>query len=200
MDWKEVVSLEDGPRKTAAICAWVQALYPLGTEPPILVGGAAVELYTKGAYTTGDLDFVGFVPSTVSKSLEESGFLRQGRHWIHEESQVFLEFPGSALAPGERAVPLRFGPHRVQVVSIEDLIVDRLASWTFWDSTVDAAGAFLLLRRQKRRIDLDRLGAMAKLREVGKALEILLKFDRSRRGRAVSEKELALWAESALTK
>lgn len=30
----------------------------LGLNPPVLVGGAAVELYTQGAVNTGDFDLV----------------------------------------------------------------------------------------------------------------------------------------------
>ena len=46
------LQLSEGPRRTAAVVAWIQSLY--ASSPPVLVGGAAVELYTGGAYTTGD--------------------------------------------------------------------------------------------------------------------------------------------------
>lgn len=105
----ELLALPSGVDRTAALAAWVQALYPPGEQRPILVGGAAVELYTGGAYTTGDLDFVGSVPPVVVKSLTDAGFSRVGRHWIHEIGKVFLEFPGSALEPSPYPVELEFG-------------------------------------------------------------------------------------------
>jgi hypothetical protein len=33
---------------------------PGAEEPAVLVGGGAIEFYTNGAYSTGDLDFVRF--------------------------------------------------------------------------------------------------------------------------------------------
>lgn len=84
----------------------------------MLVGGAAVELYTGGAYVTGDLDLVGSVPRDVAAALRDSGFSRKGRHWLHEKGQVFVEFPGEALREGERRARLRVGEHEVVVVSL----------------------------------------------------------------------------------
>ena len=95
-----MVHLPDGPRRTAAIAAWIQSLYV--SKPPVLVGGAAVELYTRGAYTTGDFDFVGGVPATVGKALEEVGFRREGRHWVHSKAQLYVEFPGDAVQEHEK--------------------------------------------------------------------------------------------------
>lgn len=42
------------------------AMDDLGLNPPILVGGGAVELYTQGAVNTGDFDLV----STQQSALE----------------------------------------------------------------------------------------------------------------------------------
>ena len=49
-----ILTMPDGVAKTAALVAWVQGLFVPGKEP-VLVGGAAVELYTGGAYTAGRL-------------------------------------------------------------------------------------------------------------------------------------------------
>jgi hypothetical protein len=94
-----ILEATDGPDKTAALAAWVQGLFEKGSEP-ILVGYAAVELYTRGAYTSGDLDPVGTLSPAARKALVDAGFRRQGRHWVHEEGQVFLEFPSSTLLEG----------------------------------------------------------------------------------------------------
>jgi hypothetical protein len=82
------------------VAQWIQNLFE--ARPPVLAGGAAVELYTAGAYTTGDLDFIGDVTEEVARSLREAGFEREGRHWIHREAELFVEFPGSAVQAYEK--------------------------------------------------------------------------------------------------
>mgnify|MGYP001818900785 CR=1 FL=1 len=91
MNLKDALSQPDGPRRTAAIVAWIQGLFNEPEQAPVLVGGAAVEILTGGAYTTGDFDFVGSVPTSVRNILEKNGFNKSGRHWIHEAAQIFLE-------------------------------------------------------------------------------------------------------------
>jgi hypothetical protein len=164
-----ILHLEDGPERTAGLAAWFQGLY--GDDGmPILVGGGALELYTGGAYTSGDLDFVGHLPDAVAHKLELAGFTKLGRHWVHEAAQVFIELPGSSLEPHERADEVRFGRWTVLVLSPEDTLVDRLAGWQFWNSTADAYGALLLWRRSPTRFDRKRLVAAAAARGVTPSL------------------------------
>ena len=54
MSISQILDLTDSPGKTAALVEWVQGLYEDDATIPVLVGGAAVELLTGGAYTTGD--------------------------------------------------------------------------------------------------------------------------------------------------
>jgi len=71
MNFPEAASLPEGPQRTAAIAVWIQSLFSEEKQVPVLVGGAAVEILTGGAYTTGDLDFVGSVPPSVRNILED---------------------------------------------------------------------------------------------------------------------------------
>jgi hypothetical protein len=192
LSFRETVGLPEGPKRTAAIAAWIQGLYP--TRPAVLVGGAAVELYTGGAYTTGDFDFVGGVPETVGKALAEAGFRREGRHWIHEEAEVFVEFPGSAVQAHEKTAMLDVGGVSVLTLSPEDMIIDRLASWQFWKSTTDGASAFLIWKAQARSLDGKRLEQLAERRGVEKGLARLEQFIRKAGSRKPSEEDLETWA------
>jgi hypothetical protein len=144
---------------------------------PVLVGGAVVEILTGGAYTTGDFDFVGFVPASVRRKLEASGFRKTGRHWIHEQAEIFLEFPGKALGAEERAVLRKAFGYEVVVVSVEDLLVDRLGAWAYWKSGVDGANAFIVLRTCRDEIDHDRLAQRAHQAGFEGALAALRAFD-----------------------
>lgn len=149
--------MEEGPGRTAALVAWIQGLYEDDDATPVLVGGAAVELFTLGAYTTGDVDLVGSVTPSAARLLKESGFERHGRHWIHEPAQMFVEFPGSALDPDERTSEIEVAGHEVRIISAEDLLIDRLGSWEYWQSSVDGVNALLLWRTQKQNMDVERL-------------------------------------------
>jgi len=178
MELNEALSLPEGPGRTTAIVAWIQSLFDQGTEVPILVGGAAVEIFTGGAYTTGDLDFVGSIPRSIGAILESNGFERAGRHWIHREGQVFVEFPGSSLGPDERPVRYSAFGHEIVLVSIEDLLVDRLGAWEYWKSGIDGANAFVLFRTCRDEIDLNRLKERVASAGFEAALRGLLAFDR----------------------
>jgi len=187
--------LPEGPQRTAAVAAWIQGLYD--TRPPVLAGGAAVELYTAGAYSTGDLDFIGDVPDGVAAALKQSGFQREGRHWIHPRAELFVEFPGSALQAHEKTAILEVGGIPVLTLSPEDMIIDRLAAWQLWNSTTDGASAFLLWKAQERRLDKARLAELSEIRGVQNALERLRKFVQRRGSKLPSAKDLETWANKA---
>jgi hypothetical protein len=182
----------EGLRRTAAVAAWIQSLYP--TRLPVLAGGAAVELYTAGAYTTGDLDFIGEVTAEVATRLKEAGFRREGRHWIHPTEELFVEFPGSAVQPHEKTAVIDVGGVSVLTLSPEDMIVDRLAAWQFWNSTTDGASAFLVWQAQKKGIDGKRLVELAERRGVKKALRRLMALGKRSGAKAPSTEDLEAWA------
>jgi hypothetical protein len=188
------LALPDGPERTTAIVAWIQSLFTEGAQVPILVGGAAVEIFTGGAYTTGDLDFVGSVPKSIGAILESSGFEKAGRHWIHREGQVFLEFPGSSLGPGERHVRHTAFGYDIELVSIEDLLVDRLGAWEYWRSGVDGANAFVLYRTCRDEVDHKRLRARVTEEGFETALHALFAFDQEWSGSDPDDEVLEKWA------
>lgn len=186
----------ESPEKTAALAAWFQGLYRGRKETPVLVGGAAVEIYTDGAYTTGDLDFVGELPPAVARGLEAAGFSQRGRHWVHESGQVFLELPGAQLGPAERAVHMRVAEWDLLVLSPEDTIVDRLAAWQFWKSPNDGIAAFQIWKNTAMRLDQDRLAVASAERRVTSALESLQSFAERLAGREPDLEELERWAQT----
>lgn len=190
----DLKSMPEGPRRIAAIANWFQGLYPSPDEAPVLVGGAAVEIYTGGAYSTGDLDFVGRVTPEVQDRLREAGFQRRGRHWVHEEGGIFIELPGSRLESGERVAQVKVEEWTVRLVSPEDALVDRLAAWKHWSSGIDGASAFRLWRAQQDDLEMDRLRERAATEHVLDSFEELRAFDRRIGDRQPTEEEVVEWA------
>jgi hypothetical protein len=194
-DIEAILTLPEGPSRTARLAHWVQSLYAKGSRP-VLVGGSAVELYTMGAYTSGDLDFAGEVPPGVRAALEAVGFTKKGRHWIHERGRVLLEFPGTRPHSVESLREIRTAGARVLVLAPEDLVVDRLSAWKFWRSEVDAVNALLLWRSSTIAIDRRRLRRLAKSAEVEDALSELERFARRHRHETPPAAELLEWSRT----
>ncbi len=192
----QALSLPEGVDRTAALAEWIQSLYQRSSRP-VLVGGSAVELYTQGAYTSGDLDFAGDVPPSVARELSTAGFVKRGRHWVHEQGRVLLEFPGKRSTDPEGAREIEAAGARVLVLAPEDLLVDRLAAWKFWRSEVDAVNALLLWRSYGKRLRRSRLDRLASSEEVADALRALEKFAEDHRLEP-SPADLLQWSREAL--
>lgn len=178
------------PDRTAGIVAWFQGLFE--RDPPVLVGGGAVELYTGGAYRTADLDFVGRIPTDVARELERAGFSKRGRHWIHEDAQIYIELPATSFDRDVRIDAIRIKDWTVILLSPEDVLVDRLAAWKFWHIPVEGINAYLLFRARRNEMDPKRLDVAARTVDVGDALDSLRSFA----GRDREPEEIEAWART----
>jgi hypothetical protein len=106
--------LPEGPRRTAALAAWFQGLYPEG-RAPVLVGGGAEELRTRAAADLDDLDFVGDVPPLVAERLRRVGFREDGRRWVLDSDGIVLDIAAARLPAGATCATLDVGGIRVLV-------------------------------------------------------------------------------------
>lgn len=136
----------------------------------ILVGGALVELLTEGMYVTGDIDLVGD-PSEIGSLLQEAGFEKHGRLFVEEDLGLAVEIVGRRLDPEHRSERIRWRDQTLHVLSIEDLIVDRLCAAKFWESQTDHEQAQLLYGAHHDRLDEARLRARAKEERVEDLLD-----------------------------
>lgn len=194
MNFEESLALQEGPERTAALTASIQRLFKDEGPIPVLVGGGAFEILTGGAYTTGSLDFVGFVSDSMACTLRENGFQKLGRHWIHEEGQVFVEFPGESLGPNEAPFNYNAFGFDVVLVSVEDLLVDRLGAWDYWKSGVDGANAFELYRACRKEIDGERLERRVAEEGFENALKALRAFAAEWSSEDPDPQDLEAWA------
>lgn len=126
-----------------------------GLNAPVLVGGAAVELYTGSAVTTGDFDIVTPCQSEFEMLLQEHGFVRPSgpgmatRGWIHPELGLGFEIVGANVLDGNsdtaRFKLINTGEDgNAQVISVEDIIADRMGQF--------ASGNAPEMREQARKL------------------------------------------------
>ncbi len=153
---------------TAAIIA--EALRSVGQDP-ILVGGAAVEYYTEGGYSTADVDMVSEGGPELIKVMGNLGFHKIGKDFSHPKLKIYVEFPGRALKASEKFSELEIYGHRLRIISIEDLVVDRLCAFKFWKSTIDGVNTLLLL--ELGEAEPSRVQQRAQEEGVQDALEVL---------------------------
>lgn len=144
--WKTLATVQDRLERRLRFAAWLTtALAPYGVRP-ILVGGHALEFYTLGDYTTGDIDMVCTDLAPVKQVLEEAGFQREGRHWYREDVDIAVEFPGSTLLGSwDRVEEVVIGDDIVYIIGKEDLLIDRLNACVHWRSEEDCRWARRLL-------------------------------------------------------
>ena len=112
--------LPDGARRTAALAAWFQSLYPAG-RAPVLVGGAAAQLHARSDGVPDDLDFIGDVTPPVAERLRKLGFREEGRRWLLESDGVVLDIPAAGLPDGATCVVLDIDDIHVLVASPGDV-------------------------------------------------------------------------------
>lgn len=111
-----------------------------GFEAPVLVGGAAAELYSGSAINTGDFDVVTGRQQAFEDALVELGFARPpapghtSSGMVHPELKLGFEVVSGTLLDGaaDRSRVRIFdvgNDGRIAVISLEDMIADRLGQY-----------------------------------------------------------------------
>jgi hypothetical protein len=136
----------------------------------LLVGGQAVETYTGGQFTTGDVDITTTDREETEKLLGRLGFTREGMVWLNEKLAIVVHIVGSYPTRTERVRTVEVGPYRVRVVGVEELIIDRLRAAKFWKSKRDSEQAAVLLNGFRERIDPEYLRNRAQEEKVDDVL------------------------------
>lgn len=125
----------------------------------VLVGGAVVSIYSKGAYRSGDLDFIvrNLFSTDLPKVMAKIGFKKHGRHYRHPECKhLFIEFPSGYLSIGEETkispILRKIGGIEIKILSPTDCIKDRLASYIHFKARDTLDQAVLVAKAQPIKI------------------------------------------------
>lgn len=117
-----------------------EAMKARGFDAPVLVGGAAVEIYSLSAISTGDFDISTGRQIEFEEELQKIGFVRPSgpgvatRGWIHPDLQLGFEVVSASLLDGmadrERVRMLDLvGDGTASIISLEDMIADRMGQY-----------------------------------------------------------------------
>jgi hypothetical protein len=131
------------PEFEAALRLFAQvskAMQQRGFLPPVLVGGAAVEIYSLSAINTGDFDIATGAQDDFEEELQRHGFMRPSgagmatRGWIHPELKLGFEVVSATLLDGMaergRVRLIDVGDQgQVAVIALEDIIADRMGQY-----------------------------------------------------------------------
>lgn len=96
--------IEDPTKRAIAFLSeFGSMLQERGAKIPIVVGGAALEIYTSGQYSFHDIDIKSHLSITMD-ILGQIGFENEGRSLMYsEEFDILLDWQGSSLEEGPEA-------------------------------------------------------------------------------------------------
>ncbi|WP_080845548.1 nucleotidyltransferase [Cytobacillus gottheilii] len=155
----KLLSLKDQEKYVAMVqtAGVITSLLETKGVKPIVVGGLSVDIYTQNDYATRDIDFVADGFQVITEILLDVGFEKDGRHFYHREIEVAVEFPDNFLAGDpDKVVRLQISPDTyINIISIEDIIMDRLRSHCLNNNEEDEIWGFRLLLANISRLDVD---------------------------------------------
>ncbi|MCI4327043.1 MAG: hypothetical protein L3K16_05345 [Thermoplasmata archaeon] len=141
----------------------------------VVVGGSAIEVYTKGGYVSGDIDIrADRVP--VRRALTRWKFKDEGRLWTRADWNIAVDvvgnrYTGDPYRATTAATP--YGP--VQIAVVEDLFVKRLAAAKHWKVRAALDEASLLWQDYSDKMDLAYLDRQAATYKVVDLLAVFRK-------------------------
>jgi hypothetical protein len=117
-----------------------------------LSGGAVVTIYSENEYQSYDLDFVSFGDfKKITEVMKALGFSREkGRHFIHPESEFFVEFPGTAATVGDEPVrefnEIKTPAGVLKLLTPTYCVMDRLSAYYHWKDEQSLEQAVLVAK------------------------------------------------------
>jgi len=106
----------------------------------VVIGGAAVEFYTRDWYATGDIDLAvnKGKRKEIDKVLELMGLKKMGRMWVREDLSLYIEAPGDiADIDIDRVTKIETVAGFAYIIGLEDIVFDRIQAAEHWKSESD---------------------------------------------------------------
>jgi hypothetical protein len=122
----------------------------------VLSGGSCVEIYSKGEYTSWDLDLINRYNEQFKKIrfvMKELGFKEHNKYFVHDDTKYFIEFPSGPLGVGDTPVEniaeIDTEAGVLRLLTPTDCIKDRLAAYYHWDDEQSLQQAVWVAQQNK---------------------------------------------------
>lgn len=153
-----VKEIERGFQRTIYVMSILTEELEKKEVTPVIIGGAAVEFYTRDWYATADIDLAidKSKREKFSEILDKFGFNKKGRMWVREDLNLYVEIPGDLSDISEdRLTEVQTDEGHSYVIGIEDLIFDRIQAAEHWESESDKEQAIRIGNVFYEEIDWD---------------------------------------------
>jgi predicted nucleotidyltransferase len=158
---KKATLKQDKLEKQIYLAAAISSAFEKKGIQSVLVGGAVVEYYTAGEYTTVDIDMI--LPPVEKREIENVmeglGFERfeDYRHWLHPHIPIPVEFPPGPLQIGHLLVQevneIEIKKVKLKILKVEDILLDRLIMAQEWKDLQAQVQAEMLMYAHYSEID-----------------------------------------------
>lgn len=143
----------------------------------VVVGGSAVEFYTRDWYATGDIDLAITKEKrdAVKDILTDLGFKNSGRMWVREDLNLYLEMPGDVRDVNtDKVLRVDTESGYAYIIGLEDIILDRLQAAEHWKSESDKEQALRIASMFFDEIDWKYLEKRSRETDTVKILAIVM--------------------------
>lgn len=168
-DYKELLKERDNLKRKVMFAGFLTNKLLEKNVQIIVVGGGAVEIYSAGHFTTGDLDLAVSDKKLTESLLQDLGFEKSGMVWFSEKLGIAVHvLEGAYSGDYEKTKIFKVGKYSIRLAAIEDLIVNRLNAAKYWKGNEQAEleQAKALLKIHEKRIDMKYLEEVAKKNKV----------------------------------
>jgi hypothetical protein len=158
---KRAAAAKDKLQRQLFLAAAISSSFEEKGIRAVLVGGAAVEYYTGGGYTTADIDMVlpPLEKGAIEAVMKGLGFERfeDYRHWLHPDIPIPVEFPPGPVQIGHLLVQeineIEIGKAKLGIMRVEDILLDRIVMAHEWKDRQAEVQAEMLMYAHYKEMD-----------------------------------------------